>query len=357
MSAPPGLFSVLLAVALALGVLSPAGAQPTRKLDRVLNKVVQTDRDSGKRHEVIVRARPGYGSWLRAQLLEVGVRIRSEHPSIDAMALALTAAEINTLCGGGAVEHCSSNPVVTATAALPTRGGPATPGKPEAGSKSADPEKKVGPPAKVNTLLGNIGLGASHTGGTGVTVALIDSGIEPSRAFQGRIKAFYDYTDVERKPNRPYDDYGHGTHVAGLIGGLQVADKDVQGVAPGVEFVVLKVLNSKGSGRTSDVISAIELAVANRRGASPLNIDIINLSLGHPIHESAVTDPLVRAVERASAAGVIVVVSAGNFGTNPDTGEIGYAGTTSPGNAPSAITVGAYDHKASVCRLDDRVTA
>ena len=94
------------------------------------------------------------------------------------------------------------------------------------------------------------------------------------------------------------------------------------------------------------MIGAIERAVANRREQSPFNIDIINLSLGHPILESAATDPRVRAVERAAAPGVIVVASAGNFGTNPNTGDIRYAGTTSPGNAPSAITVGAYDHKA-----------
>ncbi len=70
-------------------------------------------------------------------------------------------------------------------------------------------------------------------------------------------------------------------------------------------------------------------------------IDIINLSLGHPIYEPAATDPLVQAVERASRAGIIVVAAAGNLGKNPETGLPGYAGITSPGNAPSAITVGA----------------
>jgi hypothetical protein len=67
------------------------------------------------------------------------------------------------------------------------------------------------------------------------------------------------------------------------------------------------------------------------------------------------TDPRVRAVEQTAAASVIVVDSAGNFGKNPETGAISYAGTTSPGNAPSAIAVGACDHRASVSRLDDRI--
>jgi serine protease AprX len=82
---------------------------------------------------------------------------------------------------------------------------------------------------------------------------------------------------------------------------------------------------------------------------------VLNLSLGHPIYEPAATDPLVQAVERAVAAGIVVVTSAGNEGTNRVTGQVGYAGITSPGNAPSAITVGAVDTRNTTTRLDDQV--
>jgi serine protease AprX len=102
------------------------------------------------------------------------------------------------------------------------------------------------------------------------------------------------------------------------------------------------------------VIQAIDFAVANQQ---QLGIDIINLSLGHPIYESASTDPLVRAVERAVRAGLVVVVAAGNYGTNEQTGLPGYAGITSPGNAPSAITVGAVNTQNTVSRLDDAVAS
>jgi serine protease AprX len=81
----------------------------------------------------------------------------------------------------------------------------------------------------------------------------------------------------------------------------------------------------------------------------------MNLSLGHRILESAATDPLVQAVEAASRAGIVVVVSAGNVGKNPETGEVGYAGITSPGNAPSAITVGSVNTNQTTQRSDDRV--
>src|ERR1043166_9533079 len=84
-------------------------------------------------------------------------------------------------------------------------------------------------------------------------------------------------------------------------------------------------------------------------------IHTINLSLGHPIYESAATEPLVLEVERATSAGLIVVVAAGNIGRNPSTGAIGYAGITSPGNAPDAITVGAAKTFDTIGRSDDRV--
>jgi subtilisin family serine protease len=109
-----------------------------------------------------------------------------------------------------------------------------------------------------------------------------------------------------------------------------------RGIAPKVRIVNLKVLDENGGGLTSTVIDAIEFAIANR---AQLKIDIINLSLGHPVYEPRDTDPLVQAVEAAVRAGIVVVASAGNFGKNPDTGVEGYGGITSPGNAASAITV------------------
>ena len=116
------------------------------------------------------------------------------------------------------------------------------------------------------------------------------------------------------------DGYGHGTHVAGLIGANQA---EVKGVAPGVSYVSLRVLDNYGVGLTSNVIAALQWAVANK---ATYGIDVINLSLGHPIYEPAATDPLVQAVEAAVRAGIVVVASAGNYGTNPLTGQVGLRG-------------------------------
>lgn len=200
------------------------------------------------------------------------------------------------------------------------------------------------------TLRGSLGIQWSAAAGAGVGVAVVDSGIDGTAPeFEGRISAFYDFTQGGALAT-PTDDYGHGTHVAALIGAQSLL---FAGIAPRVHFVGAKVLDSNGKGRTSDLIAALEFLTANRRA---LKIHVINLSLGHPILEPAATDPLVQAVERAVAAGLVVVTSAGNHGQNPTTGVAGYAGITSPGNAPSAITVGSLDMNGTADRRDDTVS-
>jgi serine protease AprX len=202
-------------------------------------------------------------------------------------------------------------------------------------------------------LRATLGVTSTNTG-AGVGVAIIDSGIKASTDLQGRITAFYDFTQGTPVAAYPSDGYGHGTHIAGLIAGNgQLSKTKYLGVATGVRLIGLKVLNSQGSGRSSDVIAALEFAIANK---AALGIDVINLSLGHPIYEPVATDPMVQAVEHAVRAGIVVVVSAGNHGMNASTGAIGYAGITSPGNAPSALTVGSLRTKATATRADDEVS-
>ena len=200
-------------------------------------------------------------------------------------------------------------------------------------------------------LRDTLGLANVDVDGKGVTVAVIDSGIAPSPISAGRIKAFYDFTRGGIA-TAPYDDNGHGTHVAGLIGGSGALSTGLyRGVAPNVSFVGLKVLNANGGGKTSDVIAALEFATANK---AALGIDIINISLGHPPYEPAAHDPLVQAVQKASPAGILVVSSAGNNGINPTTGLPGFGGIASPGNAPSALTVGSARTKAPAAQRRHR---
>jgi serine protease AprX len=222
----------------------------------------------------------------------------------------------------------------------------------------------LGAGAQTNVLRQTLGLSnvaaPGGVNGDGIVVALIDSGISPNADLPlSRIAGFYDFTRlINGQPSRPqpYDDFGHGTHVAGLLGsGGVLSNYKYQGVAPAVRFVALKVLDGHGQGTTSTVINAIEYVIAHN---DTLHAKIINLSLGHPIFAPAKYDPLVQAVERASAAGIVVVVAAGNNGlVQKGGGESGYAGINSPANAPSCIAAGAVDTKNNVTRSGDVVAA
>ena len=187
--------------------------------------------------------------------------------------------------------------------------------------------------------------------GAGVGVAMIDSGISPSHddLGPGRVVHWADF--VAHQPVA-YDDYGHGTHVAGIIAGTGVdSGGGRRGIAPGADLIVLKALDGTGNGHISDVIAAVDYAVANRER---FNIRVLNLSVAAGVYESYLTDPLAQAALRAVRAGIVVVAAAGNFGQSPS-GDAQYGSIAAPGNAPWVLTVGAADDKGTPDRADDVV--
>jgi serine protease AprX len=141
---------------------------------------------------------------------------------------------------------------------------------------------------------------------------VLDSGIVNHD--QIPVSAFYDFFRSGVK-TKQFDNYGHGTHIAGMIRNKDdKSDARYRSVAGGARLIGMRVLDDSGTGYSSTVIKAIEFAIANK---AALKIDVINLSLGHPIYEPAASDPLVQAVERAVAAGIVVVVAAGERGHQP----------------------------------------
>jgi serine protease AprX len=189
--------------------------------------------------------------------------------------------------------------------------------------------------------------------GTGVGVAIIDSGVASWHDDLGsdRVVRFADFVNFQPTP---YDDYGHGTHVAGIIAGNGHDSGGARmGIAPGATLLVEKVLDAKGDGYISNVIAALDYAVANR---AALNIRVINLSVAAGVYESFMTDPLTLATRRAVEAGIVVVTAAGNLGRNA-AGLPQYGGIAAPGNAPWVITVGASSHMGTKSRSDDTVAA
>ncbi len=192
--------------------------------------------------------------------------------------------------------------------------------------------------------------------GSGVGVAVIDSGVAPAHDDLGdgigqRVDRFVDFVNGA---TTAYDDYGHGTHVAGIIAGNGFdSDGARSGVAPGARLTVLKVLDDSGLGHISDVIAAIDYAVENK---DALNIRVINVSVAAGVYESYNTDPLTLAAQRAVRAGIVVVAAAGNGGRSAD-GHTQRGAITAPGNAPWVLTVGASSHMGTADRSDDTVAA
>ena len=161
--------------------------------------------------------------------------------------------------------------------------------------------------------------------GSNIAVAVIDSGMRGSSSVPFKELTTWNTTTSRIVYSQSWisdnwgtsDHFGHGTHVAGLIGGNGFASTGSQyaetfkGVAPNVNFVNLRVLDGNGEGQDSNVIAAIQTAISLK---SKYNIRVINLSLGRPVFESYTVDPLCQAVEAAYQAGIVVVVSAAILG-------------------------------------------
>jgi serine protease AprX len=190
--------------------------------------------------------------------------------------------------------------------------------------------------------------------GSGIGVAVIDSGINDTHPdlwntnlTHSRVIYHEDFTGTAttNSSGAKYDLYGHGTHVAGIVGGNgYLSSGNYSGVAPAVKLVDLRALDLNGVGSDSTVIAAIQEAIALQ---NTYNIQVINLSLGRGIYESYTQDPLCQAVESAWQAGIAVVVAAGNYGRVSVDGSDGYGTITAPGNDPYVITVGALNSNGS----------
>jgi minor extracellular serine protease Vpr len=174
--------------------------------------------------------------------------------------------------------------------------------------------------------------------GQGIRVGILDSGMDRQHpAFQGRVVAGYDFVGDNWDPNDPanselqpdadWDDCGgHGTHVAGIVGGK---DSVITGVAPKVEFGAYKIGGCGPSISTEGALKALEAADAD-------GMDVLNLSWGSP---SGWGDyPIAQAFSRLVQRGVVVVASAGNSGAS------GLFTSGSPSSGEDVISVASFDN-------------
>ena len=282
--------------------------------------------------DVIVQFRNGGTEAELAKVAQHGGKQKKKLKQVKAALFSLPASEIQKLAGEPEVEFISKDRTVRST---------------------------------LDKAVATIGADfAWRTGqlGTGIGVAVIDSGIEDTVGDlrgggrdQKDSRIVYGETFINGAKEWK-DDYGHGTHIAGVIAGngADSVGKDykvtLSGIAPGVHLINLKVLDKFGQGKDSDVIEAIERAIQLKK---TYNIRVINLSLGHPVFESFTKDPLCLAVEKAWKAGIVVVVAAGNEGRNNSFANDGYGTISGPGNSPYVITVGAMNMRDTATRSDD----
>jgi len=168
--------------------------------------------------------------------------------------------------------------------------------------------------------------------GSGITVAVLDTGVEKHPDIAGQILGFKDFVN---KKMFLYDDNGHGTHVCGIIcgnGGL--SGGRYRGIAPGAGLVVCKVLDKKGNGTTEHMLEALEWILQNK---DKYKIRILNISVGiGDLKQKEKELKLCEHIEKLWDRGITVICAAGNKGPKNDS-------ISAIGGSKRVITVGCHD--------------
>jgi serine protease AprX len=322
---------VITALLVPLLVVAPAADAPLRIQPILLQMAAERPDESVR---VIVHKlglpSPGSGRTVEELVLRMGGRILRDLHIINAFATELPAETVPVLARASGVRWISLDaPVVTSG-----KGG----GKP-----SGEP---LPPTYFLDTLrvrqVWDMGLQ-----GQGITVAVIDSGINNEQDFRQRRVL----TDVNFNPDSlaQTDGFGHGTHVAGIIGGNGYASDGLYaGIAPQVNLINLKINNNDGMAYESDTVDALQWAFDHR---SEYNVRVVNLSINSTVEGEYHTSPLDAAAEILWFNGIVVVASSGNKGLG---GERNTA-NAAPANDPFVITVGASDEHSTADRNDDAV--
>ena len=304
---------------------------------------------------------------------DFGARARAEQPAVESRrsfvddgpfakvivqargANAADAADAVGRAGGHVTRHLSivngvaASVPTEAVPALASTGGlivtPDLPVKVQGTTSSSTPQSVY------RKVVGADDLNAAGHDGSGVTVAVIDTGISAVPDLAGRILPVRDDVTGVVKPcvnlsgeQDCNDSYGHGTFMAGIIAGSGGSSGGTyMGMAPGARLVSVKIAGKDGAADVSTLLAAIQWVVSFK---DDYGIRVLNLSLGTDSTQTYRTDPLNYAVERAWDSGIAVVVAAANLG--PDASTI-----SKPGDDPLVITVGAVDDRGTPGLGDD----
>jgi serine protease AprX len=325
---PTQLFAILAAAILALPLFAvPAAAAPAAsRLDDDLSQRLQAAPES-EVIPVIVEGAADTSPETRAQRTESKVRASGGHVVgssglLGASVAELTPAQIRSLAADPAVARIHFDSPVKAAA------------------QTADGSATGQTPIVFQQTVGATDAWNAGDTGQGITVAVLDTGIDNSSgAFGGRVKARVDLIDPDHPASG--DPAGHGTHVAGIVAASRQFISP--GIAPDASLVSVRVLDRNGTSRLSTVMHGLEWVIANK---VRLDIGVVVLALGAPAVASYQEDPLAAAAELAWRSGLVVVTAAGNAG--PGAGTI-----QTPGIDPLLLTVGASDDNGTASPADD----
>jgi serine protease AprX len=197
--------------------------------------------------------------------------------------------------------------------------------------------------------------------GQGVDVALLDSGVLPVNGLltPNKLVIGPDLSRENRSRSlRGLDTFGHGTHMAGIIAGLDAGESPTNypstgnhfvGMAPASRIVSIKLADAHGQTDVSQVVAGIAWVIDHAQDPG-LNIRVLNLSFGTDPGKDGRLDPLSHAAEVAWDNGIVVVVSAGN-GTTTD------GGLASPALSADVLAVGSLDTRGTSNPNDDTVAS
>ncbi|MEE8422843.1 MAG: S8 family peptidase [Dehalococcoidia bacterium] len=283
---------------------------------------------------VIVRASDGTDAAVAA-IERAGGSVERVYTIIPAVQAVVPAASLDALAGDAAIGHIS----LDASVELAGRGDD---DGDDVQFDFLDPQIEDGTTEAVSVFPGVVGatdVWAAGITGDGVTIAIIDTGItEHGSDVDGRVEKRQSFVRGNK------DRSGHGTFVSGVAAGDgEQSDGRYMGIAPDAELISVKVGSFDGV-RIGDVIAGLEWIVEHREKH---NIRIANLSFTSSVPESYLVSPLDAAVEQLWFHGIVVVVSAGNRGSDE------FASDHPPANDPFVITVGAFTDEGTLDPSDD----
>jgi len=265
---------------------------------------------------------------------------------------------------GGRLRRIARRVVATSVASLLVVTGLALAAAP-ASADTYDPSTDVNSMFNTTNYTGADDWWNAGYTGAGVDVAVIDTGVTPVPGLDGPGKVVYgpDLSFESQAPNLTrLDTNGHGTFMAGLIAGhdstlvapySSAPATAYRGMAPDARILSVKVGVADGGVDVSQMIAAINW-VTEHRFDNGMNVRVLNLSYGTRSFQDYRIDPLAYAVERAWAAGIVVVVAGGNLGYQ-DNGHNKVPVLSDPAYDPFVISVGSSDSNGTMRVEDDEV--